>query len=343
MTKETAVKFGFLAVLIGVVLFSRIAYPAASPTTTVTSSVETGIAKQNLPLFTIPQTSVSAGNTAVASTSPAAAATPPASASTPATPYIVSGASVFTQVGDVQPPAPNVTGFLVADLTTGTPFASLNPDKRWPTASITKLMTATVVFDNMDLTQKITITPAEFAVDPADETNLVVGGTYTVDDLLHDMLLPSSNVAAEALADTYGHDAFMAKMNANAAAWGMTNTFYNDPSGLSAANESTADDFLKLAQKVYTDYPQILAITDTPKYTITNYTNNSEVTIESINDFAGAPDFIGGKTGHTSQADGNLLSLFRYDGNPLFIVVLGTNNRFIDTEDLYTWFKANFK
>jgi D-alanyl-D-alanine endopeptidase (penicillin-binding protein 7) len=238
---------------------------------------------------------------------------------------------------------------LIADLTTGKSYLNINGDERWPLASVSKLMTAAVATDALSPDQHITITEQMLAADPTQHI-LNLGDTYTVADLLHVMLLPSNNVAAEALAQFYGRDRFLAAMNAKAQAWGMTSTYYDDPSGLSAANESSASDLLKLAQHIYTDYPQILAITRTPQTTVQNLSAaagsaSASVIVKSINDFAGNADFIGGKTGYTDQADGNLLSIFEYDGRPIFIVVLGINDgvRFDATQRLYTWFRANFK
>ncbi len=145
-----------------------------------------------------------------------------------------------------------------------------------------------------------------FAADPTEQT-LVIGGTYTVEDLLHLLLMPSSNVAAQAMADYIGQAQFMNEMNARATAWGMTDTYFADPSGISAANESTANDLLILAQHVYADYPEILALTDTPATTITELNSRKKIAVKSINVFAGEPAFIGGKTGNTPQAGGNLL------------------------------------
>ena len=193
----------------------------------------------------------------------------------------------------------------------------------------------------MSSTQKITITQDDLAVDPSEKT-LHVGDTYTVDDLLHILLLPSSNVAAEALASAYvyGRPAFIAEMNRRAAAWGMSSsTHYDDPSGLSVGSESTAADLAVLAQKIYTDYPQILTITRTPQVTLGN-----QVVVNNINKFAGQAGFLGGKTGYTDQANGNLLSVFSYEGHPIIVIMLGTSddNRFANTTALYKWFTANF-
>ena len=80
-----------------------------------------------------------------------------------------------------------------------------------------------------------------FAADP-DEQTLVDRRDIYREDLLHVMLMPSSNVAAQAMADYIGSAQFMNEMNARAAQWGMTETYFADPSGISAANESTAND-----------------------------------------------------------------------------------------------------
>ena len=58
---------------------------------------------------------------------------------------------------------------------------------------------------------------------------------------------------------------------------------------------------------------------------------------------AGQAGFIGGKTGHTTEASGNLLSIFDYHNHPVLIVVMGTTDRFGDTTKLLSWFKSNFK
>jgi D-alanyl-D-alanine carboxypeptidase len=267
----------------------------------------------------------------------------PASAGTAVAVGPVTGSS-FSRVGSASVPAVNDEATLIADLASSAPFFKLNTTKRWPMASITKLMTATIVLDKLSATQEVMVTPSIFAADPSEKI-LQVNGTYTVADLLRVMLLPSSNVAAEALASAYGRDAFIAEMNARAAQWGMTNTHYDDPSGLSVADQSTAIDLLALAQRIYANYPQIFAITRTPQVTITEAGSGAQVVVKSINSFAGHADFVGGKTGYTDQANGNLLSVFFYENHPVFVLVLGTddNDRFTNTEKLYNWFTTNFK
>ncbi len=254
-------------------------------------------------------------------------------------------ASVFTRIATTAVPGFQAEEYLVYDVTNGVTIAAQHAHARWPTASLTKLMTATVVLDHFAMDTRITITPQMAAVDPSQRV-LAVNGTYTVEDLLHAMLMPSNNVAAEAVAEYYGYGAFMQEMNARAAAWGMTDTHFDNPSGLSSANESDAHDLAILATHIYQDYPTILSISDTPAYTITDLATGAQTTIRSINQFAGQPGFIGGKTGYIPESENNLLSLFRVNGKPVLIVVLGVNDLsqwFPDTTKLLDWFTMNYK
>lgn len=327
--KNNVLKLGIFALVIMVIFFGVVARPgiffSGDAQTVAANDATSSAVKSGPPIFILPALSadISAqsaqqGEQAIATSSSGSTATV----------------------------APNVgaSEILIADLQSGSSFYSLNADQRWPMASISKLMTAVVATDVLDPNDRITITPEMTAIDPS-ENILHPGDVYTVEDILHVMLLPSNNVAATALADFYGYSNFIAAMNAQAQAWGMTDTYYDDPSGLSAGNESTPDDLLKLAQHIYTQYPQILAITREPEATVQNLSTSQPVTVKSINNFAGTADFLGGKTGYTDQADGNLLSLFSYDGRPVFIVVMGVDDgvRFDATQSLFTWFKANFQ
>ncbi len=255
-----------------------------------------------------------------------------------------SGALPFARVKTVLPPNLDYKEALIGDVLSGTVIMKDASSGRWPMASITKLMNATVAMDNLSPTQSVTITPSMFAVDPSEKT-LVLGGTYSVSDLMRVMLLPSSNVAAEALAETYGRTRFIDAMNARAMAWGMAHTYYDDPCGLSAANQSTANDLLLLTQHVYAEYPQVLTMTNTPRTTITELNSSMQVVVKSINLFAGLSNFVGGKTGYTDEASGNLLSVFSYENRPIVVIVLGTpeTDRFTITQSLYNWFVNSYK
>ena len=81
-------------------------------------------------------------------------------------------------------PALSDVASLVADVATGAVYEATNASERWPTASLAKLMSATIVLDKLNPGTKITITESMLATDPTEFT-LAVGDTYTVSDLLH--------------------------------------------------------------------------------------------------------------------------------------------------------------
>ena len=331
-------KIIFLLVVVGAVFFARAFYPGISGVPSLASADQSSQAVAQT--TTAPPTLVLSQTAINATAQPGGAS---AGTSTDAGQAMANVDSVFSRVNDTPLPVFSSEAYMVADLTTGGVLSGSNVTSRWPTASLTKLLTASLVLDQLSTSTRITITPQMFAADP-DEHTLVIGGTYTVGDLLHMMLMPSSNVAAQAMTDFVGQTQFMNEMNQRAQQWGMTDTYFGDPSGISAANESTASDLLILARHVYDNYPGILALTNTPVTTITELNSGHKITVRSINTFVGEPNFVGGKTGNTDQAGGNLLSIFNYDGHPMFITVLGAPALpFKDTSALYAWFRANYQ
>ena len=339
--KQHYLKFIFVGILVVVALATRGNYYAVSQsaadvvsvTAAPTGAIGSGISAASGSAFVSGGTAVLTGLSAM-----------PSGTSTPLMNQPTAGTSPFSHVGNDPIPSLDYHEALIADLTSGGIILGDHDGDRWPMASLTKLMTAVVAVDTLDLNQTITITPELFVLGGSDQT-LQVGDRYTGTDLLRIMLLKSSNVAAEALASGYGRDRFLAAMDARAATLTMRNTYYNDPTGLSSANQSTADDLLLLAQKISASYPQVLAITRMPQATVMNLTPGKKVVVKSINAFAGQKDFLGGKTGYTDVADGNLLSLFKYQNRSVLVVIMGTDeaSRFDNTITLYNWFKKNYK
>lgn len=219
-------------------------------------------------------------------------------------------------------------------------FYLLNQNNRWPLASLTKLMTAVVALEELDQNKIIKISPAAVAAEgPAG--NLEVDEEYTVFDLLKAMLVVSSNDAAQAIAEFYGLPDFISAMNKKALALGMRETSFVDATGLSFLNQSNIEDLSKLAKYIYNRHPEIWEITRKKSVKIVDLSKNKETELLNINNFAfnGHPDFLGGKTGFTDQAGGNLLSIFDYNGKKVLVIVLGTEDRFGETEKLYNWVK----
>jgi D-alanyl-D-alanine carboxypeptidase len=249
---------------------------------------------------------------------------------------------IFYRYREDQPPNITAAGAILADLETGETYFEIRKNNRWPIASITKLMTSLKAIKNTDIKQITTITEKDFESDDSLVKYLKLGESYSINDLIKTMLTVSSNEAASAIANTYGREIFIRDLNSLANDLGMNSTNFNDPTGLSSANQSTPEDLRKLVLEIYSHDPELLETTRKQKTAIKELTSGKTVTLSNINSFAGRSDFIGGKTGFTDDAQGNLLSLFSYKTRPIIIVVLGTTDRFGETDQLISWFKSNY-
>jgi len=137
----------------------------------------------------------------------------------------------------------------VVDATTGEVIYERDAKGVVPIASITKLMTALVVLDGQQsLDERITITADDKWKGKGAFSRLPVGAKLTRRDLLILALMASENRAARTLGRNYpgGMPAFVRTMNLKAKALGMTQTRFDDPSGLSSGNVSSARDLVKL-------------------------------------------------------------------------------------------------
>lgn len=193
-----------------------------------------------------------------------------------------------------------------------------------PIASVTKLMTALVILDSgYDLEEKVSYKG-------------FFRKCMSRNDLLSLMLVKSDNQAAEALAKSLpgGRSNFIAEMNIKAIALGMTNTHYDDPSGLSASNTSTARDLAILLNRVY-DYYKIRDITSTVSYNIPVEVKRKRKVVEryvTINNtnrnlLSEYGEIKVSKTGTTNAAGKCLAMLINHNGDKYAVVILGERNR----------------
>lgn len=209
-----------------------------------------------------------------------------------------------------------------------------------PIASLTKLMTAVLSLENYSLSQNIIISQSAVSQE-GKQGPLELDKSMTVNDLLYIMLIESSNKAAFALSEGLSEKNFVELMNQKARDLGMENTFFADPTGLSAENVSTADDLVKLAEYILKNYPQIAQISKTKEYDMLNYgklTNTNELLGE-------IPEIVGSKTGFTTDAKGCLLLLVNgSEKDSYFIyVVLGADDRFSDMRKIIDWVNAAYQ
>jgi serine-type D-Ala-D-Ala carboxypeptidase (penicillin-binding protein 5/6) len=169
-----------------------------------------------------------------------------------------------------QVPVLSARSWLLLDANSGATLASYEPARRLEPASLTKLMTAYVVFvalgeKRIALDDRVTVSSAAFAAPGRDGARMFIepGGTVTVDELLRGMAVVSGNDAAVALAEhTAGSQpAFVERMNAEARRLRLTDTHFVNPTGLSDPQQySTARDLARLAQRLRADFPQHMAL-----------------------------------------------------------------------------------
>ncbi|MFE7626672.1 hypothetical protein [Streptomyces sp. NPDC057509] len=191
---------------------------------------------------------------------------------------------------------------------------SFGEQKPVPIASVAKAMTAYLVLKSHPLKRgedgpgiKIDAkAEADGTLNTEGESTLDTvheGDTLTERDALAALMIPSANNIARLLArwEAGSEKAFVAKMNATADELGMKNTTYTDPSGLTASTVSTAEDLVKLGEKLV-EFPALMDITKLPEWE--DPSGKKWRNYNTLVPFDGA---LGIKTGSTTKAGGNLL------------------------------------
>jgi len=232
---------------------------------------------------------------------------------------------------------------LAEDVLTGTTLYEKDSNRPVLPASTTKIITALISLDYFPLGTVLTV--GNIAVD-GQKMNLVVGEQLTVEDLLYGLLVYSANDAAEVLADNYpgGREAFVHAMNLKAESIGMENSFFTNPSGLDDGNiTTTAADLTKAAVYAMKN-PVFSRIVGTKKITVISIDGQHRHNLANINELLGVVDgVVGIKTGWTENAKENLVTDVERGEKEVVITLLGSQDRFGETEQLIDWVFANYR
>ena len=229
-------------------------------------------------------------------------------------------------------PKVTASAYLVGDLNTGEVILAKNPDEKFPIASVSKLMTALVANEITTSNNIAKVTKIALATSGTNG-ELKLGEKIKTSDLLYPLLLESSNDAAEVLAEYFGRDSFIAKMNQEAEKLKMSSTSYEDPSGLSAKNQSTVSDIFRLIGYLNQQRQELLKITTKRSY------SNKTHSWSNISQFLGRDGYIGGKSGYTDPAKQTVVSLFSLPlgesgVRPIAIALLQSPDRKKDVENI---------
>jgi D-alanyl-D-alanine carboxypeptidase len=234
--------------------------------------------------------------------------------------------------------------YLIADVENGAVLAASDLDAAVPIASLTKLMTAVVASEKLNLDSRVSVTSPTFveSLIPrlADRTSV------SMYSLLQLLLVESSNEAAEVIANEYGKEAFVNEMNSKASQVGMVNSKFVDPSGVGAGNVSSLSDLFKLTQYIHTNRHFIFDITaDGELSTIQGMNEFSG--LSNFNDVEGLDNFVGGKVGETSAAGQTSISLhtvkIQGSDRTVAVILLGSAHRGDDVRALISFVEERFK
>jgi len=237
---------------------------------------------------------------------------------------------------------------LVQDAESGETLFDKNSDTVLPIASITKLMTALVVLEQgLDLDERVVITKEDLIATRSSRIRgrLRPGSALTRDELLMLALMASDNRAAAALARSYpgGTEEFVAEMNRQAERLELFDTRFNEPTGLSPDNVSTAQDLAKLVKAAH-GYPLIREYSTRRSAHVrarggtVGFSNTNRLVLSSKWDIELS------KTGYISAAGRCLVMHMRVASRELIVVLLdsyGKYSRIGDAQRIRRWLESS--
>jgi D-alanyl-D-alanine carboxypeptidase (penicillin-binding protein 5/6) len=240
------------------------------------------------------------------------------------------------------PPEVAGTGHLLADMHSGHVISEYNANARLEPASITKIMTAYLVFRELEHgglkpTDQVVVSEKAWRT-PGSRMFIEVGTRVSVEDLLRGMIIQSGNDASVALAEHVAgsEEAFADLMNEHARRLGMENTHFVNSTGLPDENHyTTPHDIAKVTAAVIREFPNWYRL-----YSEKEFTWN-DIRQPNRNSLLWRDDTVDGvKTGHTEAAGYCLVASAERDGMRLISVVMGTeseNQRSAETQSLLNY------
>ncbi len=237
----------------------------------------------------------------------------------------------------------NAASYLVINNDKGTVLLEKEINHSRPIASITKLMTAVVALENIDVNEKLTLAQEMFLVNSYQRQSPAIfpGTTLLAGDLLRATLIQSTNDAAQCLTHFLTKDDFIKLMNKKAKELNMKETSFQDVHGLSRYNTSSAKDLTKLINYILKNHPEIMEMTREENFQLPGRCpeHNWICTFMNLNTFHGLAEFIGGKTGYTNAAGHTFVGVFDVKKDPHTIVLLNTRSRTNDTQKIANWLR----
>lgn len=240
------------------------------------------------------------------------------------------------------PISPDITAkaVVVMDKDSKVVLFSKNPNFLFSMASTTKIMTAIVALNYYKMDDVLTIKTENVE---GVNVGFGIGEKLFFKDILYAMLLPSGNDAALAIAENYpgGKNAFIKKMNDKAKSLRLLHTNFADSIGLEDSRDYTTPlDLARLASAALEN--EIFAkIVATKTWEITDLTGTNKYLLKNLNKLLGVQGVNGVKTGYTTEAGQVLVTSKKEDEHTLIIIVMDSQDRFLDTSSLLDEISGN--
>ncbi len=241
--------------------------------------------------------------------------------------------SIETSSDTIQTPTINSRAYVVIDRNSNTILIGKNENQKKKMASTTKIMTAIIVIENVDLTDTVEISQ-KAASTGGSRLGLETGDKITVYDLLYGLMMRSGNDAAVALAEYVAGSItdFAILMNEKAESLGLTSTHFVTPHGLDEDEHYTTAYELALLSNYAMDNEIFAKIVGTTNYTIT--INGYPKSLTNTNELLGALNGVYGiKTGFTNGANRCLVTCCKRGEMDIICVVLGADTKKYRTTD----------
>lgn len=233
--------------------------------------------------------------------------------------------------------------YLIVDVSNGSILAASDLEVIVPIASLTKLMTAVVTAEKMDLDSRVRVASPTFVTSLIPR--LAERTSVSMYSLLQLLLIESSNEAAEVIAGEYGRDEFIKEMNTKARQLGLLQSTFTDPSGLNAGNVSSLGDLYRLTRYIYDNRDFIFEITTGGEV----HSGQAVGEFDSLVNFNEVPNldnFVGGKIGETTAAGQTSISLHHVniqgENRTVAIILLGSTGRAQDVQTLMRFVESRF-
>lgn len=253
-------------------------------------------------------------------------------------------------------PFPGITAhaYLVKILGKDMVLARQREWKKLPPASLTKLLTTLLAYENLNNVKNAIFSSDALAVEEKT-SGATAGEEFSIEDIISFALIPSANDAARLLAEKIGEKyggadfdekigVFLALINRKAEDIGLLNSHFSNPAGLDADDHfSTAENLALLSEYIWYNHPKIWELSRTIEKTVISATGKEyriENTDKLLKEF---PGILGGKTGFTDNAKETLILLYPVRAEDVaVIVILGSDDRFGDGKKIIQWLEKSF-